>query len=391
MGKGPSYDPYAAAGAQSNLNQQTGQWNTWSQNADVNSPFGSSKFTQSGWQPIYDNKGQISGYAPRYQQDISLSPQEQSLYDKNTTLRGTLADTANAQAGRISKLLSTNMTATGLSPWKAAAAPGAVRQDQAPTDRAAIERAMMQRYHEYADPANQAEQAQMAARGLAPGAQGYGQMEKGQQDALSRATRDAYLASGDEARQAQNAYNAAGLQKYQMGADWASQLNNLRQAQFTERTMLRDQPIKEISTLLGLGAPNTPQFSPFQGTQISTPNLEQDIMNKYNIDKQNQSDMLSGGFGIGKALVGAMPWASWLSDRRVKDHVRRQPGELAGCPIYSFTYKKCSVVPQKLWGARRVGVMADEVEKIHPDAVVHMPDGYARVNYELLHERHAHG
>lgn len=391
MGKGPSYDPYAAAGAQSNLNYQTGQQNFGFQNANVNSPYGSSKFTQSGWQPIYNQQGQISGYAPRYQQDITLSGPEQNLLNKNTQLRTSLADTANAQAGRIGKLLSTNMDTKGLSPWQTTASPDAVRRDETPTDRAAIERAMMERYHEYADPANQAEQSQAVARGMTEGGQGYGRMMQGQRTALSDAAREAYLGSGDESRQAQAAYNQAVGNKYQMGADWASQLNNLHQAQLTERTMLRDQPIKEIATLLGLGAPNTPQFSPFQGTQISAPNLEQGIYNKYQIDKQNQSDMMTGGFGIGKAVLGAMPWASWLSDRRVKEGVRRMPGSLAGCPIYSFKYKKCAVVPQKLWGTRRVGVMADEVEKIHPDAVIRMADGYARVNYELLHERHAHG
>lgn len=391
MGKGPSYDPYAAAGAQSNLNQQTGQWNTWANNADVNSPMGSSKFTQSGWQPIYDAKGQVSGYAPRYQQDVTYSPQEQALYDQNAALRKNLGATALTQSGRIDKLLSTNMNTNGLQPWQAAARPDAVRRDEAPTDRAAVENALMARYHDYADPANQAEQAQAVARGMTEGGQGYGQMMKGQRNALGTAQRESFLASGDESRQAQAAYDQAVAQKYQMGADWAAQRNNLHQAQLTERTMLRDQPIKEIATLLGLGGPNTPQFSPFAGTSIGTPNLEAGIMQKYNIDKQNQSDMMSGGFGILKGVAGALPWGSWLSDRRVKDRITSLNKTLAGCPLYAFTYRKCAVVPAKLWGTRRVGVMADEVEKIHPDAVIHMPDGYARVNYELLHMRQAHG
>jgi hypothetical protein len=388
MGKGSSApDPYATAQAQTNVNNQTADRNVWGQNADVYAHgYGSSTFSQNGWQPIYNN-GQITGYAPRYRQDIRLDPGEEKLRQQNEQLRTSLSGTAINQANRIGKLLSTNMNTTGLSPWQTYQKGDEVRRDDAPTDRAAIENAMMQRYDEYTDPRNRAAEAQAAARGAAPGAQGWGQMEKGQADARAAATREAYLGSGEESRAAQDAYNRAVQQKYAMGTDWSDRMNTLHQNEFVERTSLRDQPIKEIATLLGLTGPNTPTFSPFQGSSTSPVNLAQMIYDKSNADAQAKSANMSGIFGMGSQILSMLPF----SDRRVKENIRRLSGSLAGLPLYSFRFRKCTVIPQKLWGEYRIGVMSDEARELHPDAVHRLSDGFDRVDYELLYARQANG
>jgi hypothetical protein len=388
MGKGPSFpDPFQTAQAQGNQNYQTAQQNFGFQNANVYTPYGQSTFSQEGWQPIYSNTGQVTGYAPRYSQHVELSPGEEKLRLQNEQLRGSLATTANQQAGRIGKLLSTNMNTTGLSPWQQYGKADTVRRDEGPTDRAAIERAMMQRYDESTDPRVRAAEAQAAARGMAPGGQGYGQMEKQISDARAAAGREAYLASGEESRAAQDAYNRAVQAKYTMGSDWADRMNTLRQNEFVERTSLRDQPIKEISTLLGLTGPNTPTFTPFQGSSMSPVNIAQMIYDKSNAENAAKSANLSGMFNMGATALSMLPF----SDRRVKENIRRLKGTLAGLPLYSFRFKKCHVVPQKLWGEYRVGVMSDEVRELHPDAVHRLADGFDRVDYELLNARQANG
>ena len=43
--------------------------------------------------------------------------------------------------------------------------------------------------------------------------------------------------------------------------------------------------------------------------------------------------------------------------------------------IYSFEY---------LWGGEYIGVMADEVEGIIPEAVITLPSGYKMVDYSML-------
>lgn len=78
--------------------------------------------------------------------------------------------------------------------------------------------------------------------------------------------------------------------------------------------------------------------------------------------------------------AGAQLGAAWLgrSDRRLKENI--QPigtDERTGLNLYVFQYKNGS-------GKRFIGVMADEVEKLYPEAVFEMPDGYKAVNYAAL-------
>jgi len=78
--------------------------------------------------------------------------------------------------------------------------------------------------------------------------------------------------------------------------------------------------------------------------------------------------------------AGAQLGAAWLgkSDRRLKENI--QPigtDERTGLNLYEFSYKNGS-------GKRFIGVMADEVEKLYPEAVFEMPDGYKAVNYAAL-------
>ena len=90
----------------------------------------------------------------------------------------------------------------------------------------------------------------------------------------------------------------------------------------------------------------------------------------YNAAMQ-QSDPFAQIIGTGLGI-----WAR--SDRRLKESI-----ELVGrdertqLPLYEFEYKGGT-------GRRFLGVMADDVEKVFPDAVFVMPDGFKAVNYHKL-------
>jgi hypothetical protein len=313
MAKGPSPpNPYDTANAQAGANFTTAQQNIAMQNADQHTPYGSQTWSQNGWQPVYDSKGKVT-YAPRYSSTISLSPEEEALRVKNTGVRGNLADLALSQSSRLQGLLGKEMSTSGLQPWQAAAKPGAVRQDQTPTDRAAVEEAMMGRYNRDATRTNAAQQTQAVNMGMAPGSAGWGTMQEGQDRARTDAVQQAYLASGGESRAAEDAYNRATQQKYTMGADWAAQLNNLRQAQQTGAIQLRDQPIKEIAALMGQAGPNTPTFTPWQGSSMAAPPIGQYIYDDYNARSQQAQNNMSGIFGVGSAIAGALPWSKMLA------------------------------------------------------------------------------
>lgn len=93
----------------------------------------------------------------------------------------------------------------------------------------------------------------------------------------------------------------------------------------------------------------------------------------------NQGSFLGGAMG----LVGSLGSAAILaSDRSIKQNIV-QIGRLDnGLPIYVFEYKP---EYQHDWGnGMRVGVMADEVEDVFPEAVYTHPTGYKMVNYERI-------
>jgi hypothetical protein len=86
-------------------------------------------------------------------------------------------------------------------------------------------------------------------------------------------------------------------------------------------------------------------------------------------------------FGIGITDIGKLlTGLGSLSDERAKEDVK-EIGKLAdGQPIHSFRYKGD---PET-----RIGVIAQEVEQKHPEAVVEGPDGLKRVDLDAA-TRHA--
>ena len=75
--------------------------------------------------------------------------------------------------------------------------------------------------------------------------------------------------------------------------------------------------------------------------------------------------------GISEAALMAAPKA--FSDRRLKRDISRIGTLKNGLPVYYFRYKWS----EKLY----VGLMADEVEQVHPEAVLDGPFGFKMVNY----------
>jgi hypothetical protein len=85
------------------------------------------------------------------------------------------------------------------------------------------------------------------------------------------------------------------------------------------------------------------------------------------------SNALNAG---GSAAQGASAIMTALSDRRLKTDVERIGERPDGLGVYAFRY---------LWSpVRHIGVMAQEVLDVKPEAVVHLPGGYMAVNYGAL-------
>lgn len=89
-----------------------------------------------------------------------------------------------------------------------------------------------------------------------------------------------------------------------------------------------------------------------------------------------QSSTTSKGGGILGALGFGLQAAPLIwSDRRLKEDIKRVGTTDDGLGVYTYRYKGSDTV--------HMGVMADEVERIHPDAVAEI-NGHKAVNYGAL-------
>lgn len=80
------------------------------------------------------------------------------------------------------------------------------------------------------------------------------------------------------------------------------------------------------------------------------------------------------GKGIGQVIGGGLAAFGALSDRRAKKNVREVGRTHDGQPLYSFEYLGSD--------EPRIGLMADQVEKSHPEAVGRGPWGLKTVDYD---------
>ena len=90
----------------------------------------------------------------------------------------------------------------------------------------------------------------------------------------------------------------------------------------------------------------------------------------------NTNDSFLGDLG-GVLGGGAAAYTAFTSDRRLKENIKEVAvDQRTSLTLYEFNYIDRP-------GTTYVGVMADEVERIYPEAVVEV-DGYLTVNYDIL-------
>jgi hypothetical protein len=138
---------------------------------------------------------------------------------------------------------------------------------------------------------------------------------------------------------------------------------------------MRNQPINEITALLSGSQVQNPNVQGSQPQGAATTDVAGLINSNYSQKYQNWQDaasssnsLLGGLFGLGKAAIMA-------SDIRVKENLKPIYTRDDGLTVYSFDY---------VWGGpRQIGVMAQDVEAVYPDAVVEI-DGIKHVDYGRL-------
>ena len=266
-------------------------------------------------------------------------------------------------------------------------------------DRNRVEQAMMSRYDQQYGKDREAMRSELAGEGLMPGSEAY----NNRLDELNRQRTDARMQAilaggqeqsrllgearsaaefGNEARQNQygmnssttQANNAIASQKMADALQKAQYKGDTRQAMLSERTALRNQPLNEISALMSGSQVQTPQFEGLYRQGIDAAQPAKYMQDAYQSKLANYQSTMGGLFGLGSSMMGLFG----LSDRTKKKNIKHEGYTPAGQKVYSYRYKKG-------WGddKRHLGVMAQDLEKTNPEAVVTI-DGVKHVDYSRV-------
>lgn len=171
--------------------------------------------------------------------------------------------------------------------------------------------------------------------------------------------------------------NTAQQQEYNQMLNSANLSNDARAQGLQEEEFLRTEPLNILNALRTGNQASVPTFGNM-GTGVGiTPapvySATQDAYNSalqnYNIQAQQYGGLLGGLASLGGAAIMA-------SDRRLKKNIQLLGIRQDGLGVYSYEY---------LWADKpSIGVMADEVALMRPEALGPSIAGYATVNYGAL-------
>jgi hypothetical protein len=192
------------------------------------------------------------------------------------------------------------------------------------------------------------------------------------------------IAQGTEAYQNAKRQLAMSQNDRQLGAITSGMNVGLgaNQQAFQQEAYNQMQPINVINALRSGSQVQNPSFA-------NTPNQAQtagaDILGAtqagYNaqLANVNAQNAASGGFMSGLMGLGGAGIMKY-SDERLKTNIEKVGSLENGLNLYSYNYKDGYDLPE----GKQIGVMAQEVEAIMPEAVVEMDNGFKAVNYAML-------
>jgi hypothetical protein len=284
-----------------------------------------------------------------WSQTTSLAPEQQKLLDQQNATSLALGNTMNKGVGYVQGMLDKPFDTSQLPDMPTTA-------DNAGRD--AMTQALLDRQQPMFDRQKSQTEANLLARGFNPGGEAF----NASADDLGRQQNDARLA----------AMAAGGAEQSRMfGLGTQARQNALQ-----EQSFLRNEPLNTLNAVRTGAQVTGPQFNnvPMQqgvagpdllGAANATGQYNQGI---YNANQAGQNATTSGLFGLGAAaLMG--------SDIRLKRNIKRIGTHALGVGWYIFDY---------VWGERGIGVMAQELFHVKPDAVLVHPSGYLMVDYSRI-------
>lgn len=302
----------------------------------------------------------------QWTQTVSLSPSEQAAFEQNNRINAQLGNVAETGVGYVQNALNKPLD---FSQNQQLYTPGQLQQQASD--------AAYQNAAQYLDPQFKQSNAQLANRlanqGITQGSEAYN---------------NAMLNAGNQQQQAyESARNQAYIQGLSGGQQQYQQAMGTRQQQIAEQQTLQQNPLNMLNAVRTgqqmqvANMPNVGQSSPAALQAVAGPDmlgaataLGQYNMNTYNQQSAANSAMMGGLMKLGGQAAGAAA-GGMFSDRRLKKNIKRIGTHALGIGLYTWDY---------LWGQPFSGVMADEVEKVMPEAVGVHPSGFKWVNYKML-------
>lgn len=211
------------------------------------------QFTPDG-SLTYQQTGTNSDGTPKWTATTALSTTQQAIKDAEDKFGQGALDIGNAQLGRVSESLST--------PFK--------------IDNEGTEARLYDLGRKRIDPRIAEERAKLDAdlinRGIRPGTAAYESMKR----SLNESEADTY-----------NQLLLTG-----------------RQQAVNEQLTERNQPLKELAQLLGMGSVDSPQFTSTPSTNVAGTDLAGLVQSNYQQKVASRNAALGGLFGLGSAVIG---------------------------------------------------------------------------------------
>lgn len=319
-------DPVKTAQAQAQYNTQTAATQQAMNMVDQVNPWGSSTYSQNGTNTVIGADGQPIT-VPHYLQTTTLSPEQQAIFEQTQAAQGNLAGIAVDQSAAMRDYLNNPFS---YSPGEHEAWAGNLYDNINSAKSSADVESLRTR---------------LANQGIMEGSPAYDAAMRNLTSSQSTA-RDRFM-----------------LDSYNTG--------------FNTALTSRNQPINELSALLSGSQVSAPQFQSTPQTGVGGVDYTGLVNSNYQAQLQSANAGMGGLFGLAGTLGGAAIKAGLFSDRRLKANIRKVGMLDNGLPIYSYTIGD---------GPVQVGVMADEVASVIPEAIIHHPSGYLMVDYGIATE-----
>lgn len=288
-----------------------------------------------------------------WSQQMNLTPEAQKALDEQLALNTKYGEVANLGFDRARELFENPQLDTSLLP------------DRAMDVGQTAQQAIMSRLQPQLEQSEEQLRARLANQGIGLGSTAYGREQ-----------------------------NLAGQRRNDLELQAALQGINLdqanRSAALQEQAYLQDRPLNLINALRSGNQVQAPQFQQF-AQQATTPGANLlgaadaqygGALDQYNAGQAQDGGMMSGLLGIAGGFFGGPMGAAAgsavgksFSDIRLKTNIRRIGTHPLGIGVYAYEYI--------FGGGTHVGVMAQEVELVKPEAVFEVA-GWKAVDYGRL-------